>query len=37
MHIHVWLRAFAASDYVMSSNETPAATKRLTNYNSSSL
>jgi hypothetical protein len=37
MHIHMWLHAYAASDDMMSSNETPAATKSLTRNNSSSL
>jgi len=37
MHIHIWLRAFAASDDMMSSNEKSAATKRLARNNSSSL
>jgi hypothetical protein len=37
MHIHMWLRAFAASDDTISSNETAVATKKLTKNNSSSL
>ena len=37
MYIHMWLRVFTASHDMMSSNETPAVTKRLTRNKSSSL